>query len=267
MKRYFHPYMNWNFVNYNCEERVGFITLNRPEKRNALNAQFVSELKEAFTHAEKDTECKVVILNAKGDTFCAGADLAYLQELQSNSYVENLADSTHLMELFQQIYTLPKVVIAQVQGHAIAGGCGLASVCDLAIASTESKFGYSEVKIGFIPAIVSVFLIKQIGVAKSKELLMTGKIISAKEAKSFGLINKVSTKEKLKSSVMYIAQSLVKTASADSLGLTKKLINGVSDKSISEGFKWAAEMNAKARETNDCKKGIAAFLNKEKMNW
>ena len=259
--------MNWNFVNYNCEERVGFITLNRPEKRNALNAQFVSELKEAFNHAEKDTDCKVVILNAKGDAFCAGADLSYLQELQSNSYDENLADSTHLMELFQQIYTLPKVVIAQVQGHAIAGGCGLASVCDLAIASKESKFGYSEVKIGFVPAIVSVFLIKQIGVAKSKELLLTGKIISADEAKSIGLINKVSIKEKLESSVMYTAQSLVKTASADSLKLTKQLINGVSDKSISEGFEWAAEMNAKARETNDCKKGIAAFLNKEKLNW
>ena len=171
------------------------------------------------------------------------------------------------MELFQQIYTLPKVVIAQVQGHAIAGGCGLASVCDLAIATTESKFGYSEVKIGFIPAIVSVFLIKQIGVAKSKELLLTGKIVSAEDAQSFGLINKVSAKEKLESSVMDIAQSLVNTASADSLALTKLLINGVSDKSISEGFKWAAEMNAKARETNDCKKGIAAFLNKEKLNW
>ena len=259
--------MNWNFVNYNCEERVGFITLNRPEKRNALNAQFVSELKESFTHAEKDTDCKVIVLKAKGDAFCAGADLDYLQKLQSNSYDENLADSTHLMELFQQIYTLPKVVIAQVQGHAIAGGCGLASVCDLAIASKESKFGYSEVKIGFIPAIVSVFLIKQIGVAKSKELLLTGKIISADEAKSIGLINKVSIKEKLESSVMNTAQSLVKTASADSLKLTKQLINGVSDKSISEGFEWAAEMNAKARETNDCKKGIAAFLNKEKLNW
>lgn len=259
--------MNWKFVNYNCEERVGFITLNRPEKRNALNAQFVSELKEAFTHAEKDTDCKIIVLKAKGDAFCAGADLAYLQELQSNSYDENLADSTHLMELFQQIYTVPKVVIAQVQGHAIAGGCGLASVCDLAIATTQSKFGYSEVKIGFIPAIVSVFLIKQIGVSKSKELLLTGKIISAEEAQSFGLINKVSIKEKLESSVMDIAQNLVKTTSADSLALTKQLINGVSDKSISEGFKWAAEMNAKARETNDCKKGIAAFLNKEKMNW
>ena len=259
--------MNWNFVNYNCEERVGFITLNRPEKRNALNAQFVTELKEAFTHAEKDIYCKVIVLKAKGDAFCAGADLAYLQELQSNSYDENLADSTHLMELFQQIHNLPKVIIAQVQGHAIAGGCGLASVCDLAIGTAESKFGYSEVKIGFIPAIVSVFLIKKIGIAKSKELLLTGKIVSAEEAQSFGLINKVSTKEKLESSVMDVAHSLVKTTSADSLALTKQLVNGVSEKSNSEVFKWVAEMNAKARETNDCKKGIAAFLNKEKLNW
>lgn len=259
--------MNWNFVNYNCTERVCFITLNRPEKRNALNAQFVGELKEAFAHAEKDNNCKVIILKATGKTFCAGADLSYLKELQFNSYEENLADSTHLMELFQQIYTLPKVVIAQVQGHAIAGGCGLASVCDLTIASKHSKFGYTEVKIGFIPAIVSVFLIKQIGIAKTKELLLTGKIVSADEAQSYGLINKISSKENLEKCVMDIAENLVKTTSADSLASTKQLINSVSDKSISEGFKWAAEMNAKARKTNDCKKGIAASLNKEKLNW
>ena len=259
--------MNWNFVNYNCEERIGFITLNRPEKRNALNAQFVSELKEAFGMAEKDENCKVIVLKAKGPSFCAGADLAYLKELQVNSYEDNLADSTHLMELFQQIYTLPKVVIAQVQGSAIAGGCGLATVCDLVVSADEAKFGYSEVKIGFIPAIVSVFLIKQIGVAKSKELLLTGKIISAQEAEGFGLINQISTKEKLENSVMELAQSLVQTASADSLALTKQLINGLSDKSLVEGFKWAAELNAQARETDDCKKGISSFLNKEKLNW
>lgn len=259
--------MNWNFVNYNCEERIGFVTLNRPEKRNALNAQFVGELKEAFGMAEKDENCKVIVLKANGPSFCAGADLAYLKELQVNSYEDNLADSTHLMELFQQIYTLPKVVIAQVQGSAIAGGCGLATVCDLVVSADEAKFGYSEVKIGFIPAIVSVFLIKQIGVAKSKELLLTGKIISAQEAEGFGLINQVSTKEKLENSVMELAQSLVQTASADSLALTKQLINGVSDKPLAEGFKWAAEINAQARETDDCKKGISSFLNKEKLNW
>ena len=259
--------MNWNFVKYHCIERVGFISLNRAEKCNALNAAFVSELKEAFTEAENDSSCKVVVLQAEGDAFCAGADLAYLQELQSNSYEENLADSTHLMELFQQIYTFPKVVIASVQGHAIAGGCGLATVCDLAITSSEAKFGYSEVKIGFIPAIVGVFLIRKIGEAKSKELLLTGNIISAEEAKVFGLINRVVAKEKLTESVIALAKQLCETASRDSLTFTKQLINGVQEMDLIEGFQWAAELNAKARENADCKTGIAAFLNKEKLNW
>lgn len=259
--------MNWNFVNYHCTNRVGFITLDRAEKRNALNATFVDELKAAFTTAKDDKDCKVVVLQAEGDAFCAGADLAYLQKLQANSYDENLADSTHLMELFQQIYTFPKVVIAAVQGHAIAGGCGLATVCDLSISTSEAKFGYSEVKIGFIPAIVSVFLLRKIGEAKSKELLLTGSILSADEAQSYGLINQVVEKENFKKSVLTLAQQLCTTASGDALTLTKKLINGVQEKGLTEAFQWAAELNAQARETADCQTGIAAFLNKEKLKW
>lgn len=259
--------MNWNFVNYHCTDRVGFITLNRAEKRNALNACFVSELKEAFNTAKTDNNCKVVVLQAEGDAFCAGADLAYLQELQSNSYDENLADSTHLMELFQQIYTFPKVVIASVEGHAIAGGCGLATVCDLSISSQEAKFGYSEVKIGFIPAIVSVFLIRKIGEAKSKELLLTGNIITAEKAQAYGLINQVVEKEKVKDTVIALSQQLCQSTSGESLSLTKQLINGVQEKGLTEAFQWAAALNAQARETADCQAGIAAFLNKEKLTW
>lgn len=259
--------MNWNFVKYHCTERVGFITLNRPEKRNALNALFVSELKEAFSKAQQDDDCKVIVLKAEGTAFCAGADLAYLQELQTNSYEENLADSNHLMELYQQIYTLPKIVIAQIEGHAIAGGCGLATVCDLSISSKEAKFGYSEVKIGFIPAIVSVFLIRKIGEAKSKELLLTGNIISADRAQAFGLINQVVEKEKVKDSVKSLALQICTTASGESLKLSKQLISGVQEKTLTEAFQWAAELNAKARGTADCQAGIAAFLNKEKLTW
>lgn len=259
--------MKWNFVNYRCEDRIAFITLNRADKRNALNAAFVSELKAAFSQAIEDSNCKVIVLEAAGDAFCAGADLGYLQALQANSYAENLADSTHLMELFQQIQSSPKVVIAKIQGHAIAGGCGLATVCDFSISTEEAKFGYSEVKIGFIPAIVSVFLLRKIGEAKSKDLLLTGKIISAQEALNYGLINQVVAKENLDESVMVLAQQLCQQTSADSLRLTKELINGVQDKGLTEGFKWAAELNATARETADCQKGIAAFLNKEKISW
>ncbi len=146
-----------DIVLYEVKERIGYLTLNRPEKRNALNFELVAALKEAFTRAENDPGVKVVVLRANGEAFCAGADLAYLQQLQQFSFEENLADSNHLKDLFLMIYQLKKVVIAQVQGHALAGGCGLATVCDFVFAVPEAKFGYTEVKIGFIPALVLVF--------------------------------------------------------------------------------------------------------------
>jgi len=254
-------------VTYQVANRVATITLNRPEKRNALNAQVVTELKQAFAQAAEDTDAKVIVLAAAGDAFCAGADLAYLQELQTNSYEENLADSTHLMELFAQIYTMPKVVIAKIQGHAIAGGCGLATVCDLSISVEEAKFGYTEVRIGFIPAIVKVFLLRKIGEGKSKELLLTGDLISAEEAKAFGLINQVVSAEDLDHTVDQLALKLVAKNSGQSMMLTKQMIAEVQAMGLEDGLQHAAEQNAKARATADCQKGIAAFLNKEKPSW
>src|SRR4051812_14010764 len=141
-------------VEYNVAGRIAYITLNRPEKRNALKPELVSLLTKAVREAELDPAVKIVVLNANGESFCAGADLAYLRQLQKFSPEENLADSENLKELFLTIYTLKKVVIAQVQGPAVAGGCGLATVCDFVFAAADAKFGYTEVKIGFIPAIV-----------------------------------------------------------------------------------------------------------------
>ena len=255
------------FVNYQVANRVATITLNRPEKRNALNATVVTELKHAFSKAAEDNEAKVIVLAAEGDAFCAGADLAYLQELHTNSYEENVADSSHLKELFYQIYTHPKVIIARIQGHAIAGGCGLATVCDLSIAAEEAKFGYTEVRIGFIPAIVKVFLLRKIGEGKSKELLLTGDLISAQEAKDFGLINRVVAADELDEAVNALAQKLVVKNSGQSMTLTKQMIAEVQAMSLEEGLQHAAEQNAKARATQDCQKGITAFLNKEKPSW
>ena len=137
------------------KDRIGHITLNRPEKRNALSPELVEELKQSFTSYSSNDQVKVVVLQANGKAFCAGADLAYLQKLQSFTEEENVADSQSLAELFEKIYTFPKPVIAKVQGHAIAGGCGLASVCDYIISAPEVKYGYTEVRIGFVPAIVS----------------------------------------------------------------------------------------------------------------
>ncbi len=255
------------FVLYESRDRVGYITLNRPDKRNALSFQVVQELKEAFTTAEHDDSARVIVLRANGEAFCAGADLAYLQQMQDFSYEENLSDSNHLKSLYYQIYTLKKIVIASVQGHALAGGCGLATVCDFVFAVPEAKFGYTEVKIGFIPAIVMVFLLRKIGEGKAKELLLTGDLIKAEEAVHYGLVNKVIARDKLEEHVEDFASRLVTQNSFMSMMLAKQMICQVQSMNLEGALSFAAQMNANARGSEDCRKGIAAFLNKEKLTW
>lgn len=254
-------------VGYEVRDRVGYITLDRPDKRNALSPEMVTQLKNAVDQAEDDPECKVVVLAANGEAFCAGADLAYIKSLQNNSYKENLADSRHLMELFIKIYRSSKVYISRVQGHALAGGCGLASVCDFSFTVPEAKFGYTEVKIGFIPAIVMVFLLRKIGEGKAKELLFTGEIVEADRALAFGLINAILPSEQLNSYVHTFAMKLCGETSAESLARTKQMIARVQDLPLEEALNYAAAQNAEARDGADCKRGIAAFLNKEKISW
>jgi len=254
-------------LNAFIKERIGYLELNRPEKRNALNAEMVEALKEGVRRFNEDKGVKIIVIKAAGKVFCSGADLAYLQSLQSNTYEENLADSRKLKDLFHMIYTSPKVVIAQIQGHAIAGGCGLATVCDFAFSVEEAKFGYTEVKIGFIPAIVKVFLIRKIGEGKAKQLLLDGDLISATEAKDMGLINWIVEESELEEKVFDYAQKLIRQNSGQSMALTKEMIARVQERTLDDGLEYAASMNAKARGTADCQKGIAAFLNKESIEW
>ncbi|MBX2954952.1 MAG: enoyl-CoA hydratase/isomerase family protein [Cyclobacteriaceae bacterium] len=254
-------------VDYTVQERIAIITLNRPEKRNALSHELIAALKQSLDKAEKDDHVKAIILRANGGAFCAGADLTYLQQLQNFSYDENLNDSIHLKELFVKIYQNPKVVIAQVQGHALAGGCGLATICDWVFAVPEAKFGYTEVKIGFIPALVSVFVLRKIGEGAARELLLGGELISAERALAIGLINRVVAPEGLEKEVWNFTTRLIATNSAASMALTKELIADTGGKSIEDALQLAASLNAHARSTEDCKRGIAAFLNKEKIIW
>jgi methylglutaconyl-CoA hydratase len=254
-------------VLYEVIDRVGYITLNRPEKRNALSFEFVQEIKNAFIVAERDETCKVIVLRANGEAFCAGADLGYLQQLQQNSFEENLADSQHLMQLFQHMYYSKKVIIAEVNGPAIAGGSGLATVCDFCFATPSSSFGYTEVKIGFVPAIVMVFLVRKVTEKMAKQLLLTGDVFTADKALEYGLINEVVAPELLSKTVTDFAQKLCRQTSAQSLSLVKEMLGQVQQMSLDEGLQYAASMNANARATDDCKKGIAAFLNKEKLSW
>jgi methylglutaconyl-CoA hydratase len=248
-------------------DRIGFITLNRPEKRNALGPELIAGLHTAFESMNASEEVKVIVLRSTGKAFCAGADLAYLQQLQDFSYEENLADSRRLMELFNLIYCLPKVVIAEIQGHALAGGCGLATVCDFAFSVPDALFGYTEVRIGFVPALVSVFLTEQIGAAKTQELLLSGEFISSAKAAELGLITGVETAEFLSKSVQEFAAKLITQNSAFSMSKTKTLLRQLNEVERRKSLDLAAETNALARAHEDCKKGIAAFLSKTSPDW
>ena len=249
------------------KNRIAYLSLNRPEKRNALSPELVSELKTKLKELTNNDDAKVVVLSGNGEAFCAGADLAYLKQLQNNSFEENLADSEHLKELFEIIYHYPKVVIAKVNGHAIAGGCGLASVCDMVYSVPEAKFGYTEVRIGFIPAIVAIFLVRKAGESKAKDLLLSGRLIDAADAINYGLVNGIYSAEEIDTAVDKIADSLVNKCSGNSLKATKALINMVQDNDVNSALSKAAEMNAESRASDDCKKGISGFLNKEKVVW
>ncbi len=252
---------------YNTDTKICSIRLNRPDKRNAFNAQLVNELKAAIISADNDEEIKIIILKGEGEVFSAGADLAYLQSLQNNTYEENLADSKNLMELYHLIYTLSKPVIAQVEGHAIAGGCGLVTVCDFAFAVPEAQFGYTEVKIGFVPAIVMIFLLRKINERSAKELLLSGKLINATQALVAGLINAVVGKENINQHVMDFANNLITNCSRESLKATKQMIAAVQEMKLEDALNYAAEVNAKARSTEDCKYGIETFLAKKRPLW
>jgi methylglutaconyl-CoA hydratase len=187
--------------------------------------------------------------------------------LQGYSYSKNLEDSNHLKELLTLIYNMPKVVIAKVQGHALAGGCGLVTVCDFAFSVPNALFGYTEVRIGFVPAMVAVFLAEQIGMAKTQELLLSGELISAAKAAELGLITEVCHDEFLEKGVMDFANKLITQNSGFSMAATKTLLKSINRDKREKALLNASEVNAKARSHEDCVKGISSFLNKSNPDW
>ena len=246
---------------YEKQKSIALIKLNNPKKRNALSPELIKQLKDKLVEAKEDYSVKVLIITGEGKSFCAGADLKYLIDLKNNSAIENQIDTNSLAELFLMIYNFPKPTMAAVNGAAIAGGCGLAGVCDFIVADKDhSKFGYSEVKIGFIPAIVSIFLINRIGGGRARQLLITGDIIDAKEAREIGFVNYLSD-DALKFSIE-LAERLCKNSSL-SMNETKLMINKISSMNVEEAVEYCVQLNTLSRSTEDFKKGIEKFLNKK----
>jgi methylglutaconyl-CoA hydratase len=255
-------------ITYTVNKRIGIISLNWPEQQNALDDQMVSELTQAFVQTQRDAAVKAVLLRAEGDSFCSGMEHSYLERISKYDFNQNLQDSTELMKLFQQIYTLRKPVIALVQGEALAGGCGLATICDFIIAARETaKFGYTETRIGFIPAIVLIFLVRRIGEGRARELVLQGDIISAEESLKLGLISKVVPAIDLEKTGMQLANELITNNSGSSMGLIKELLARVYGMETGDALDYASHLNALTRMTDDCKKGIDAVLHAKSIKW
>ena len=238
------------------------LTLNRPEKRNALNDQLIAALKDALRMANDDQSARAIVIRGAGRDFCSGADLSSIQKIARASYEENVEDARQLAELFELIRKVRQPVIAAVHGRALAGGCGLATACDLVIATRTARLGYPEVKIGFVPAMVAAILRRNLGEKKAFELLTRGFEYSADDAENFGLVNKLFDEDGFEAAAIEYASAYA-NLSGSAVQMTKKLLYDIDGDRYSEAIEKGIETNARARMTADCKAGIAKFLEKK----
>jgi len=257
--------MNYDTVQLAYDSRVATITLNRPDKRNAISFELIDDLLRALKEVET-SDAIVLILTGAGKAFSSGMDLDDLKALIGRSPEQNLKDSETMVRLFRALYEFPKVTIAAVNGAAIAGGTGLALLCDFTLAVPEAKFGYTEVRIGFVPAIVSPFLLRQVGEKQARDLLLTGRIIDADEAARMGLISEIVAPEKLMARARELAALLIENSPA-SLRATKTLLSDHARAELDMQIEAAVRENAAIRTTADFREGIVSFLEKRKPVW
>lgn len=257
--------MSYTTLKIELDGEIGTITLNRPDKRNAISPAMIDDLLGALDETERGP-ARVVILTGAGKAFCAGMDLEALRELASQTHEQHVADAERMGKMFHRVYSFPKPLIAAVNGAAIAGGTGLATLADFTLAVPEAKFGYTEARIGFLPAVVSVFLLRQVGEKITRELLLTGKIFDAAEAHRLGLVTQLVPQEKLMETARELAQSLI-ASSPTSLRLTKRIILRWNEKEIERDLAIAIRESAEIRRTADFREGLASFLEKRKPEW
>ena len=248
-------------VIYTVEGPVALVTLNRPDKRNALNDALIAGLKDSLREADADDSVRVVLITGAGADFCSGADLSALRKISEGSVADNLEDARSLMELYALIRRVRAPVVAAVRGRALAGGCGLATACDVVLAAASARFGYPEVKIGFVPAMVMAILRRNVSEKRAFELVTRGEELGAQEAKDIGLINQVFSNETFAADVdAYVKR--FSELSKQAIALTKGLLYQIDGMAFVEALEEGADVNVIARMTDDCQKGIAKFLKK-----
>jgi methylglutaconyl-CoA hydratase len=251
-------------------ERSGAIVelvLCHEEKRNALGPEMLIQMSKALDEVSAMADIKVLILRSEGTVFSAGADLQHMKNLSQFDYDQNLEDSHNMRVVFDKLLFMQKIVISAVAGPALAGGCGLANLADFVWASESATFGFPEVKIGFVPALVSVYLRKRIRGSAIRELTLSGEVISSAEAKEIGMANKVVSDDSLLTEVRAYAHKLAENVSLQAAIMTKSLLLDTHSMPRGEALDYAEDVNARSRETDDWKKGISAFLNKEPLKW
>ncbi|MEW6209953.1 MAG: enoyl-CoA hydratase-related protein [Acidobacteriota bacterium] len=243
------------------DQGVARVTLNRPDKRNALDAEIIGEIRDAVNRTARDESVRVIVVTGAGKDFCSGADLAALQRISEATVMDNFADARRFAELFIAIRNHPRPVIAAVRGRALAGGCGLATACDIILASESSQFGYPEVNIGFVPAMVMAVLRRSVSEKRAFEMITRGEIISSRSAMEMGLVNRVFADDQFDSETeAYVSSLAAKSASA--VSLCKSLLYHMDAMSFEAAIEAGAQMNAIARMTEDCKRGVERFLKK-----
>ncbi len=257
--------VNYSTLQIREADGIHTITLNRPERRNALNPQLIAELTHAMGEASV-CDCEVVVLTGAGTAFCSGMDLENLRTLTDQRPEDQRVDAESMMWMMRRLYELAKPTIAAVNGPAIAGGAGLATLCDFTLAASHAKFGYTEVKIGFIPAIVSVFLLEMIGEKIAKTLLLSGKILDAQEALALGLVTEVVPEGELMQRTNALASTLLKN-SPESMSAVKKLLCGFAKERLDRDLARAMRWNEKIRNSPDFREGLTAFLEKREPVW
>ena len=253
--------MTYHKTLYELQEGIARITLNRPEKRNALNSEVVAELKSALAESSCDPQCRVVLLSGAGKDFCSGADLEGLEKTAQADVLENMAGTRQTAELFLMMRNHPRPIIAAVQGRALAGGCGLATACDIILAAESAQFGYPEVNIGFVPAMVMAILRRSVLEKAAFELVVTGETVSAARAYEIGLIHRVYPDHQFASDVDAYTKKLA-SKSASAIMLSKRLLYQMDAMSFEAALEAGVEINVIARMTEDCRKGIERFLRK-----
>ena len=257
---------SYKTITFTKEGKIARVCFNRPEVHNAFNSVMIRELDEVCEEIKEDRLLRVAILTGRGRSFCAGADINWLREIIDYSFEQNLEESLELAEVLHKIYTLPKATIAMVNGTAIGGGTGFLSVCDIAVASEEARFGLSEVKIGLVPAAISPYVIHRIGEKNAREYFLTGERISAQKASEIGLVNKVVPQAKLKETVDETANRLL-TSGPEAIASCKELIYKAPRMSLEEAKTYTARVIANLRVSEEGQEGMSAFLEKRKPSW